>query len=133
MAENPNHAASSSCSIARTTKADKRALVERYRAPLELKGTDKYLTSDAVKLPRNADSVEIEGDLAWKHFREGDQKSSCKSKYRLADFTPAITTLRSQESWGKRMDKFVKELVKLEKQQEDRAESPSEWISSDGP
>ncbi len=134
MAENPE----SRCIVKLFDREDYKGRIsvrwsKDIATPFELKGTDKYLTSDAVKLPRNADSVEIEGDLAWKHFREGDQKSSCKSKYRLADFTPAITTLRSQESWGKRMDKFVKELVKLEKQQEDRAESPSEWISSDGP
>ena len=99
----------------------------------ELTGSDKWLSSGPVKLPAVVKEVQIEGSLAWKHYQEGNQKSSGTSKDSFVDFTPAIRPLRSQESWGKRMDKLVKELVKLEKQQEDRGDSPSENIESSGP
>ncbi len=95
----------------------------------ELKGTDKWL-SETLKLPGDAQEVQIEGTLSWKHYQSGPQKSSGSSKCRFVDFAPAMRPLRSEESWGKRMDKFVKELIKLENQQQDRAESPSEQIEA---
>ena len=99
----------------------------------ELTGSDKWLTSGPIKLPAEVSGVEIEGSLAWKHYEEGNQKSSGTSKEHFVDFTPAIRPLRSQESWGKRMDKLVKELIKLEDKQQDRGDSPSESIETSGP
>ena len=98
----------------------------------ELKGTDGMLVSSPIQLPADIGEFQIQGTLAWKHHRAGDQKSSGSSSRRFVDFTPAIRPLRSQESWGKRMESFVKELVRLEKMHEDRTDSPSEWIMSNG-
>lgn len=99
----------------------------------ELKGTDSWLTSGPIKLPAEVKEFQIDGTVAWKHYRTGAQKSSGSSKLRFVDFTPAISPLRSQESWGKRMDKLVKELILLEKKYEDGAEMPSEWFKSNTP
>lgn len=99
----------------------------------EFKGTDKRLVSPVIKIPANIKDVQIEGSLTWNHYLDGKQKSSGSKIHRFVDFTPVIRTLRSQESWGLRMNKFVKELVKLEKKEEDRDGSPSEWIESAGP
>ena len=99
----------------------------------ELKGTDKWLASSQITLPSEVEGFQIEGTVTWKHDRAGQQTSSASSTDRFVDFTPAIRPLRSQDSWGKRMEKFVQELAKLEEQQEDRYESPSELIKPNGP
>jgi hypothetical protein len=99
----------------------------------ELKGADKWLISPQIKLPFNVNDFQIDGSVTWKHDRAGKQTASASSKDRFVDFTPAIRHLRSQESWGNRMGKFVQELIKLEEQQQDRDESPSELIKADGP
>ncbi len=99
----------------------------------EFKGTDKWLDSPLIKVPANIKEVQIEGSLTWNHYLDGKQKSSGSSIHHFVDFTPVIRNLRSQESWGLRMDKFVKELVKLENKEADRDGSPSEWIESSGP
>jgi hypothetical protein len=99
----------------------------------ELKGSDRWLTSPPIKLPATANEVQIEGSLAGKSFEGINQKAKSSSKLRLVDFTSAIAPLRVEESWGKRMSKFVQELRKIENKHEDRAESPSEWIESNGP
>lgn len=99
----------------------------------ELKGADKWLTSPQIKLPSKVVDFQIDGSLTWRHDRAGLQTATASFKDRFVDFTPAIRSLRSQESWGKRMEKFVQELIKLEEQQEDLDESPAESIKSDGP
>ncbi len=57
----------------------------------ELKGTDKWLSSGPIRLPLDVKEVQIEGTLAWKHYRAGNQKSSGLSKRSLVDFTPVIS------------------------------------------
>ncbi len=86
----------------------------------------------AIKLKSEMKEVKIEGSLAWKHYRNGSQKSSGTLSCRFIDFTSVMRPLRSQESWGKRMDTFVKELVALEKKHGDPDERPSEWLESNG-
>lgn len=99
----------------------------------DLKGADKWLISPQIRLPFNVNDFQIDGSVTWRHDRKGEQTASASFKDRFVDFTPAIRQLRSQESWGKRMEKFVQELIKLEEQQEDRDESPSELIESNVP
>ena len=99
----------------------------------ELRGADKWLASPQIKLPSEVEGFQIDGSVTWKHDRAGQQTASASSKDRFVDFTPALRHLRSQESWGKRMEKFVQELIKLEGHQEDRDESPSELIKPNGP
>lgn len=98
----------------------------------ELNGRDKWLDSPIIRLPANIKDVQIEGSLTWNHYLDGKQKSSGSSIHRFVDFTPVISNLRVQESWGLRMDKFVKELIKLENMEEDRDGSPSESLESNG-
>jgi hypothetical protein len=99
----------------------------------ELKGADKWLKSPRIKLPLNANDFQIVGSVTWKHDRAGEKTASASFKEQFVDFTPAIRHLRSQESWGKRMRKFVQELSKLEEQQQDQDECPSELIKANGP
>ena len=99
----------------------------------ELKGADKWLMSPPVKLPSKVDGFQVDGSVTWKQDRAGLQTASCSFKDRFVDFTPAIQSLRSQESWGKRMEKFVEELIKLEERQADLDERPTESIESNHP
>lgn len=99
----------------------------------ELKGSDKWLMSPQIKLPSEVNDFQVDGSVTWKHERAGQQTASVSFKDRFVDFTLAIRPLRSQESWGKRMAKFVQELIKLEEQQEDLDESPAESIESNRP
>ncbi|MDX1929470.1 MAG: SMI1/KNR4 family protein [Pirellulaceae bacterium] len=99
----------------------------------ELEGADKWLISRQIKLPLNVNDFQIFGSVTWKHDRAGEKTALASSKEQFVDFTPAIRHLRSLESWGKRMEKFVQELNKIEKQQQDRDESPSELIRANGP
>lgn len=97
-----------------------------------LRGADKWLISPQIKLPSEVMDFQIEGALTWKQDRAGQKTASVSSKNPFVDFTPAIRQLRSQESWGKRMENFVAELIKLEEQQENRDEGPSESIKPNG-
>ncbi len=99
----------------------------------ELSGADKWLNSPQIKLPLNVNDFQIVGSVTWKHDRGGEKTASASSKGQFVDFTPAIGHLRSQESWGKRMEKFVQALMKLEEQQQDGDDSPSELIKANGP
>ena len=99
----------------------------------DLKGADKWLLSPQIKLPSDVSDLQIDGSVTWKHERAGQQTASVSSRERFVDFTPAIRPLRSHESWGKRMEKFVQELIKLEEHQEDLNERPSEGIKSNRP
>ncbi len=94
----------------------------------ELHGTDKWLVSQPITLPVELKDIHIDGTLTWESYASGKHKSSGSTKSVVVDFTPALQPLRSQESWGKRMGKFVKELTKLEKQYAEPDASPSQWI-----
>ena len=99
----------------------------------DLKGSDKWLMSPQIKLPSEVSDFQIVGSVTWKHERAVEQTASASFKDRFVDFTPAIRPLRSQASWGKRMQLFVQELIKLEELQEDLDERPSELIMSNRP
>lgn len=108
-------------------------LTNGFTTKFELTGSDKWLSCPQITLPSDTSDFQIEGSVTWKHDRGGEQTASISSKVQFVDFSSSIRHLRSQRSWGKRMDQFVKELTKIEEQQKDRDASPSELIESNGP
>lgn len=128
----------SQCIVRLFDRSDYRGQISVHWSPnmattFDLQGTDKWAVSPVIPLPAEIKDFEIKGSLAWKHYRKGNQRSSGSSKCSFVDFTPVMRPLRSEESWGKRMDQFVKELDRLEKLHADREETPSQWLESKGP
>lgn len=72
----------------------------------QLEGKDQYREC-TLELPREAQTIQLQGDFSWKHYQRGKQKAKGTQRWQIVDLGPMVSTLRdSGKPFGRRLHDF---------------------------
>lgn len=89
----------------------------------QLRGQDKDRDVCTLDLPKDAGTLNLKGDFAWKHYLRGHQKVKGTQSLKIVDLAPMVGILRDgQKPFGQRLLDFKAAKAAFEKRHEDLAD-----------
>lgn len=72
----------------------------------QLEGKDQYREC-TLELPPGAQTIQLQGDFAWKHYQRGKQKAKGTQRWQIVDLGPLVNALRDPgKPFGRRLHDF---------------------------
>ena len=90
---------------------------------LVLEGKDRYREC-TLKLTGEAQTIRLQGDFAWTHYRKGKQKAKGTQSWQIVDLGPLVSPLRNLDKpFGRRLHDFRAAKDEFEKKHKEMVEA----------